>query len=147
MVRVGRLAEPARGVRAGGRVGGAGVAVGVVAERTAAERGLDLGLGGVAPEPQRLVVVAHRPPGAQGDRVRSVDRGRKAGGRPRGDERDRRRRRRGRSACRASSGPDPALCRITGLDLGEEGLRLWSWADYFDSSFINGKTISFFRKK
>lgn len=47
-----RRARPRRGV---------GVAVRVVAERAAAEGGLHLGLGGVLPQPQRLVVVAaHR---------------------------------------------------------------------------------------
>lgn len=106
MVRVGRLAEPARGVRAGGRVGGAGVAVRVITESAAAEGGLDLGLGGVTPEPQRLVVVAHPPPEAP----RIIGFGRWiAGGKPEeGAAAGRRKgsagdsgRRRGQSACRA----------------------------------------------
>lgn len=109
VVRVGRLAKPARGVGTGGRVGGAGVAVRVIPERAAAEGSLDLSLGGVSPDTQRLVVVAHRPPA-----TRRSDFGRWIAGRRKGegagragvsrDERDRRRRRRrGRSACREFS--------------------------------------------
>jgi hypothetical protein len=64
MVGVRGLAEAPRSVGTGAGVAGLGVAVGVVPEGAPSESGLDLGLGGVAPQPERPVVVAH---GARGE--------------------------------------------------------------------------------
>jgi hypothetical protein len=64
MVGVRGLAEAPRSVGTGAGFAGLGVAVGVVPEGAPSESGLDLGLGGVAPQPESPVVVAH---GARGE--------------------------------------------------------------------------------